>query len=569
MDEFLSLAEVGCGDRAAEGPVAFRGETVFRRADFLARVGAWRDTLAGRGGTRWAIFVQDGYEFACALFGAWAAGKTILLPSDAQPGTVERLRGQVAGFIGEFPVKGALTGPEEGAPPSAPVRPDPDAEVLVVFTSGSTGEPAAIPKLLRQLDREIRTLHGVWGAEAGAVPVLASVSHQHIYGLLFKILWPLCRSAPFVSEQLGSPEEVVGRLTRAPGVWIASPALLKRLPSDLPWAATRPNLRLAICSGGPLPAEAASHCAELLGRPVIEAYGSSETGGVAWRVRIGAAVPWRPLPGVEVRACPERGLLAVRSPWLPTDDEWLTADRGEVAADGSFQLFGRADRIVKVEEKRISLTALERTLEGSELVREARALLLPEGRLAVIAILRPVGEALRRQAGRRAVAEKLRDWLRPHVEGVAIPRRFRFVETFPCDPAGKATDANLRALLAEPGAGPDEPHILQVERRELEVALRLHIPPDLVFFDGHFPQAPILPGVAQVEWAVRYAGRFFELPGEFQRLEQLKFQQVVTPETTLTLTLEWLPATSAVVFRYVSDAGRHSSGRIIFGGAGC
>ena len=565
MVELVPLAEVCSSDRPAEGAVALRGDAVLCHADFRAGVGAWRDALAARSGERWAIYFRDGYDFACALFGAWHAGKIVVLPTDAQPGTVDRLRPHVAGFIGEFPLEGALVVPDTAPStvPSADLHPDTTA--LLVFTSGTTGEPAAIPKMVRQLDREIRALHTLWGREADGVPVLASVSHQHIYGLLFKVLWPLCRGAPFVSESPSYPEEIARHLARRPGVWIASPALLKRLPADLPWAAAQPHLRILFSSGGPLPFEAAAQCAALLGHPVVELYGSSETGGVAWRFQTGPQAPWRPFPGVVVTRCPERGVLAVRSPWVATDDAWLTADRGEVYPDGSFCLLGRADRIVKVEEKRVSLTALERTLAGSALAQEVRALVLPDGRVAAAAILRPEGEALLRQSGKRAVVERLRDWVRPHVEGVAIPRRWRFVEAFPLDAMGKVTDATLRSLFGDTDSRPRDPQVLRVDRRGGEVEVRLFIPADLIYFDGHFPQAPILPGVVQVEWAVRFARRFFDLPRQFRRLEMLKFQKVVVPEMTVTLALECLAARQCVAFRYLSEAGRHSSGRIAFG----
>jgi acyl-coenzyme A synthetase/AMP-(fatty) acid ligase len=39
--------------------------------------------------------------------------------------------------------------------------------------------------------------------------------------------------------------------------------------------------------------------------------------------------------------------------------------------DGGFVLAGRADRIVKIEEKRVSLSAIEQRLLASPLVREA------------------------------------------------------------------------------------------------------------------------------------------------------------------------------------------------------
>ena len=565
MVELVSLSEVCSAERPADDAVALRGGSVVRRAEFLTRVWAWRDLLVGRNGRHWALYTSDSYEFACALFGAWYAGKTVFLPADEGAGTLDRLRPRVDGFIGEFALADALTAPEAISSGPSGTALEPEAVVLVVFTSGTTGAPVAIPKTLRQLDREVRALHSLWGVEVDRVPVLASVPHHHMYGLPFKVLWPLCRGAAFSSDSVGYPEDIADRLTRAPGVWVASPVLLKRLPEDLSLAAARPNVRMVFSAGSPLPFEAAQRCTALLGRPVVEIYGSSETGAVAWRLQAEPDTPWRPLPSVLVARCSERGVLVVRSPWLATEDESLTADRGEVYADGSFCLLGRVDRIVKVEEKRVSLAALEQALGASPLVREARVLVLPDGRLAAAAILHLDGKEMLRLAGKLAVVERLRALLRPHAEGAAMPRRWRFLDSFPQDPMGKVADAALQELLTRPDPYRREPQVLHHTHRGREVELRVFIPTDLLCFDGHFPQAPILPGVIQVEWAVAFARRFFELPQHFRRLEMLKFQRVMVPGMTVTLTLECLTASQAVAFRYVSDVGQHSCGRIAFG----
>lgn len=565
MVDLLSLAEVCSAERPPDDAVAIRGGAVLRRDEFLARVRAWRDLLIRRGGQRWALFSSDSYEFVCALFGAWYAGKTVFLPANAWAGTIDRLRPQVDGFIGEFALEEALTAPD--ACSSRPVLTvlEPEAVRLVVFTSGTTGVPVAISKTVRQLDREVRALHSLWDIEAGQAPVLASVPHQNMYGLQFKVLWPLCRGAAFSSDSVGYPEQVADRLMRAPGVWIASPALLKRLPEDQSLEAVRPNVRMVFSAGSPLPLDAAQRCAALLGRPIVEIYGSSETGAVAWRRQTSPDTPWRPFHGVSVALCSERRILTVRSPWLAGNDEWLTADRGEVYPDGSFCLLGRVDRIVKIEERRVSLAALEQALESSPLVREARVLVLPQGRLGVVAILHQAGGEMLRLAGKPAVIERLRVWLRPYAEGVAIPRRWRFVDTFPQDPMGKVASAALQELLMRPDPYRREPQVLQQTHCGSEVTLRVFIPRDLLCFEGHFPEAPILPGVIQVEWAVAFARRFFTLPKHFRRLELLKFQRVIGPGMTVTLAIEYVVARQTVMFRYASEAGRHSSGQVVFG----
>jgi 3-hydroxymyristoyl/3-hydroxydecanoyl-(acyl carrier protein) dehydratase len=95
--------------------------------------------------------------------------------------------------------------------------------------------------------------------------------------------------------------------------------------------------------------------------------------------------------------------------------------------------------------------------------------------------------------------------------------------------------------------------------------LKLRLPADLLYFKGHFPQSPILPGVVQIDWAIRFAREIFPLAGDFKGMEALKFQQVLLPGEEPELELEFKPAKNTVFFRYLSKRGRHSSGSVIFG----
>ena len=83
-------------------------------------------------------------------------------------------------------------------------------------------------------------------------------------------------------------------------------------------------------------------------------------------------------------------------------------------------------------------------------------------------------------------------------------------------------------------------------------------------FDGHFPQAKILPGVAQIDWAIRFGRMQFPVPPIFLRMEQIKFQQVARPGDLLSLTLDWDVERKALSFRYTSEAGTHASGKGVF-----
>ncbi len=108
------------------------------------------------------------------------------------------------------------------------------------------------------------------------------------------------------------------------------------------------------------------------------------------------------------------------------------------------------------------------------------------------------------------------------------------------------------------------PEVLAENADNDRVELQLHIPSDLDYFQGHFPNAPILAGVVQLHWAAEYCKQKFSLTElEVKNVEVLKFQVVIIPGQKLNLALTRKTA-NKVLFSYTSEKGQHASGRIVF-----
>lgn len=536
-----------------------------------ARMADWAGFLARLPGRQVALYLDDSLEFGAALLGAWQAGKTVWLTADVLPASCAALAAHVDAFLGQFPPEHApsMAPAGSGAQPCWRVLDD-AFPALVVHTSGSTGAAQSIPKKLSQLGSEVATLERLFGHHAAGAAVLATVTHQHIYGLLFKVLWPLAAGRPVHAHSVAFPEQLAALLAQGPCVLAASPAHLKRLPDHLDWRAAGMQLRAVFSSGGPLPFDSALAAGALLGKVPLEIYGSSETGGVAWRQRSAAAPDddsWLAFPGVAWRL-DDGDALQVRSAHL-ADDGWLPlADRARLADGDRFVLLGRSDRIVKIEEKRISLSAIEAALLATPLVAEARVVLCeaPPGerqKVAAFVVCSAAGRALLAADGKLALNRQLRQALHGQLEAVAMPRRWRYLEQLPINAQGKTTQALLLALLA-PAAKPRLPEVRALEGSGSAVTLALFVPANLFYFDGHFDGAPLLPGVVQVDWARHFARLHLALPARFRAMHALKFQQPVLPGSALRLELHYDAPKNSLQFRYVSDAGQHASGRLLF-----
>jgi 3-hydroxymyristoyl/3-hydroxydecanoyl-(acyl carrier protein) dehydratase len=107
------------------------------------------------------------------------------------------------------------------------------------------------------------------------------------------------------------------------------------------------------------------------------------------------------------------------------------------------------------------------------------------------------------------------------------------------------------------------PQVSGPERAGASLEFTLDLTPDLPVFDGHFPDTPILPAVAQIDWALRLAREHFPMPASFQAARALKFLRIVQPPVKLSLVLA--PAGDrAVSFTYSHRGSACSSGRIEF-----
>jgi acyl-coenzyme A synthetase/AMP-(fatty) acid ligase len=582
-------------------PFAWRDGESLSRHHFLDEVAAWRNLLSRQSGSRFALYTSDSARFAGILFGAWQAGKTIYLSGDVLPATCLNLSALVDGFLGEFPLQYSPL----NVPPTTPLTiaakgehaPQhefkallPDFAGLVIYTSGSTGAPQAVPKFLAQLATEVASLEQLFGDRIGDADIFATVSHQHIYGLLFKVLWPLTQGRAIHAQQINFLEEL--QPGKRPAILISSPAHLKRLPAELGSTLASPALaaiRAIFSSGGPLLPEAAAEAGRLLGSVPIEVYGSSETGGVAWRQRVIAANDsWQVMPAIEWRVAASENLLEIRSPHLPDAEWYAMADQVQALDPQRFRLQGRVDRIVKVEEKRISLDALERQLKAQVSVTDARVLLLeqsasqPRQRIAAFVVLSAAGRQILSTQGKLAMNRMLRDGMAHAVEPIALPRSWRYLDALPLNAQGKTTRADLLALL-EPQASmesnqplaavslaarivrPVRPVGQVLEQEAHRVLLALSVPADLLYFDGHFEGSPILPGVVQIDWAVSFGREYFALAPHFMGMQALKFQRVITPGMVVQLELLHDVPKGSLSFRMVSAAGQHASGRIAFG----
>ena len=446
----LPLSQVAGGARPDTHPVARRAGEVVTLARLRADIAHNAHALVG---ARRALLVcDDSYFFVVGLLALLQNGADIVLPPNTQSGTLRLIGSSYDLLVSDRdrPDVARTFVLEPGGAETGPLQIDVARSRIDFFTSGSTGEMKRVEKTVLLLEREAGVLDALWGDHLADASVYGTVSHQHIFGLAFKVVWPLLAGRCFSTATHEVWETLLAELSPA-AVIVSSPAHLTRLGGLRPLPESRWP-RMILTAGAPLPIAAAAETQEVFGIAPTEIFGSTETGAAAWR-KVSAEPPlWQPLPGVEIQAR-DGGLLRLRSPFVAGDGWCDLADRVVVAPDGRFGFEGRADRVLKIEGKRVSLQQLEQDIAKLSWVEAAAVAAVGDARtfIGAVATLSPVGQAELARLGKFRFTRMLRRELAATQDAAVLPRRWRFVERMPMDGMGKRRNRDIAALLEEQG----------------------------------------------------------------------------------------------------------------------
>ena len=428
---------------AADSIVAWRADGAVTRSRFLAEV---RQLVACFPvGDHLLNMCSDRYRFSVGLAAAIVAGKVSLLPSTPTPEVVRQIQVFAPDVFClsdndlcavdlpqlRYPVMiDCQTGPCDVPQIDAAQR------IAVVFTSGSTGSPqphsktwGALVNCVHAEALHLGLLHDTPCTIVGTVPP------QHMYGFESTVLMAWCSGNALSHAQPFYPADICEALAAVPSprVLVSSPVHLRAL---LDAELALPGLLQVVCATAPLSARLASEVEARCRAPLMEIYGSTETGQIASR-RSTHTAEWRLFPGIKLIVEGDR----VRACGGHIESPVIMNDVIEPVADDRFLLHGRIADLVNIAGKRNSLASLNHLLNSIPGVIDG-AFYMPDEtgservtRLAAC-VVAPGMEAIQLLAA-----------LREHIDPVFLPRPLLFVDALPRNRTGKLPREVLRALF--------------------------------------------------------------------------------------------------------------------------
>ena len=391
----------------------------------------------------------DRYHFTVGLAAAMLAGKISLLPPTHTAEMVRQLQLFAPDVFclsdgpttidlphAAYPEAGAGDLPEALPAPAGIPRIPADQTVAHVFTSGSTGVPLPHRKTWGALVRNMQAGAAGLRLVAGArYSIVGTVPPQHMYGFESTVLLALQSGSVLSAEHPFYPADICSAIAAVPRprLLVTTPVHLRALLSA---GVEIPALDLVVSATAPMSAQLAQAAEARLQVPLLEIYGSTETGQIATR-RTAEVLPWTLLP--DVRLVPQGDRM-----WASGGHVEVPVAMGDVLEcvdDRHFLLHGRKADMVNIAGKRNSLAYLNHQLSAIAGVLDG-AFFMPDDDAGGAGVTRLLAFAV---APGLSVAA-LRTALRERIDPVFMPRPLVLVDRLSRNSTGKLPREALQAL---------------------------------------------------------------------------------------------------------------------------
>ena len=400
----------------------------------------------------------DRYRFTVGFAASLLAGKCSLLPPAHAPEVIRQLHAFApdafcltddADCTLELPLLFYRDGISQIGDDSWVVpRIDPGQLAAYIFTSGSTGVPVPHRKTWGRLVRCVQLQATLLPPlQQHSCAILGTVPPQHMYGFESTVMLPLQSGAALCTARPFFPADIAAELEQLPRprVLITTPVHLRSLITA---GIALPALDMIVSATAMLPVNLAREVEQRYAVPLLEIYGSTETGEIAAR-RTAGEEQWRLWPEVRLEIIEGRC-------WAQgghVEQAVALADEIELRGPERLVLLGRTADLVNIAGKRSSLSYLNHQLNGIPGVIDGAFFVREDEHNPVSGVSRLAALVVAPELDAPQILRQLRERIDP----VFLPRPLLLVETLPRNESGKLPRQMLYALVAQ--AAVREPHL--------------------------------------------------------------------------------------------------------------
>ncbi len=411
-------------------------------------------------------------------------------------------------------------------------------EKISFFTSGSTSTPKKITKSVKTLFAEVRNIYNTQHHLVNEnVTVVATIQPFHMYGMLWRFLFPLSAGIPVDLNLIVSLEDLQHRQRIYKQLlFLSVPSFMNRLVkyADL-YDFSKGNVKGIFSSGSLLSNETSEGMRRIFSVSPTEIFGSTETGGVAMRQQCNGP-QWNAFDPVKIKQDAD-GCLKVFSSFIEDrcfkmQDAVQMENRGGYPESDPrrFILLGRRDRLVKISEKRISLPEMEARYESHEFIEQAYIVLMTQEKLGILLVLTEKGKEFLKSRTFAEFFSLMHQYMIKFFDNSAIPRKLKISTEIPCNSQGKIKKDEVISMLE---SKMHEPIVENARFSEDIFSADLTFVRDSPYFKGHFPDISILPGVAQIYFAAYFIKKIWRIDVSSFSLKRVKFSRIIFPNATV------------------------------------
>ena len=406
--------------------------------------------------------------------------------------------------------------------------PEFDNTFVTFYTSGSTGNPKAIKKRLSNMIIEtndlLSELEQITGDKSG-IQIVTSASANHMYGFVYWFFAAICGLGRYILNTCEIVYPDTADLDSR--IFVSTPSFLEEFKKYAVAIDKPPKI---IFSAGDRLKNDVSEYFNQYNAQIIEIYGSTETGTIAYKCD---NEYYHCFKHVQISQNNESQIV-IKSPYF-MENEVILCDTVQILDKNKFTLGQRTDKIVKIQEKRVNTQEIEDILNTTGLIDNSYCFKHGE-KLSCAAVLNEKGRTLyldNENGGRQNVIKQLKSFIKEKSE--VIPQKWKFLYEIPKNSRGKIDKEKISEFF---DVNLSLPLVINYKRTDTTAEYELVFSKNCNFFDGHFKDFPVLPGVIQLYFAHRFASDSFDCNVLTTPVKKMKFSHIIKPDTKVKLILQ-------------------------------